>query len=186
MASKKLTRRAALKAGFLASSLAATKLSYGADKIDQPDIKNEVVFITGGARGIGLATAEVFAKTGVNVVIYDIVSQIESVQYPLASQQDLEKAKTKIESYGVKCLAIKGDVRSTSQLDDAVSKCMATFGQIDYLVANAAVVNMGPLESTSDDIMESMLAINVGGVAKTIRAVAPIMKKQGRGRIVTL
>src|SRR5687768_4965742 len=123
MSDKKLNRRTALKAGgLLASSLAVGKLSYGANKnIQASDNKNEVVFITGGARGIGLATAEVFAKSGVHVVIFDVVSQVEGVQYPLATLQDLQQAKNKIESYGVKCLTIKGDVRSTEQLNEAVS-----------------------------------------------------------------
>lgn len=186
---KKISRREAIKAGgLLASSLVVGSLSYASSTDTEPTEENsgETVFITGAARGIGLATAEVFAKSGVNVVIYDIASQIDGIEYPLASQQDLEKAKTQVESHGVKCLAIQGDVRSSEQLDKAVSKCISTFGRIDYLVANAGVVHMGAHEEIADNILELMLAVNVGGVAKTIRAVIPVMKKQESGRIVTL
>lgn len=188
MSKNKFSRRQALKAGgLLASSLAVGNVVRAADKNHAGSFsKDEVVFITGAARGIGLATAESFAREGVNVVIFDVAAPVEGLKYALSTPQDLETAKSKVESYGAKCIAIKGDVRSTAQLNEAVSECIDRFGRIDYLVANAAVVNMGPLDTLDDEVMQSMLDVNVGGVAKTIRAVVPVMKKQKRGRIVTL
>lgn len=66
--------------------------------------------ITGGARGIGLASAIALAKEGSNIVLYDVAGDLPGVNYPLATESDLYKAKEKIEVHGVKCIFYKGDV----------------------------------------------------------------------------
>jgi NAD(P)-dependent dehydrogenase (short-subunit alcohol dehydrogenase family) len=188
MKTKKFTRRDIIKVSGL--SLAALSvpsvLTRAAGTSQNPENDERVAFITGGARGIGLRVAEHFAKDGINVVIYDIADQIDSVKYPLSTTEELEKARQLVESAGVKCLAIKGDVRNLSDLKKAVNKTIDTFGRLDFLIANAAVTQMGEAESFENDIIEDMMAINVGGVLKTIQAAIPVFKKQNSGRIVTM
>ncbi|MEM7183706.1 MAG: SDR family NAD(P)-dependent oxidoreductase [Spirochaetota bacterium] len=147
--------------------------------------KGKTAFITGGARGIGLAAAEMFARNGANVVIFDIASKrIRGVGHSVASEYDLRKAKSKIEKYGVQCLAIKGDVRNKKSIVNAVEKAVKRFQSIDFMVANAGVTQIGDLVEFDDEEISAILDINISGVIKTTQAVIPQMKKQKSGRII--
>ena len=87
------------------------------------EFAGQCAFITGGARGIGYACAEELAKAGANIVLYDIASNIDTVNYPLATEQDLATAKSNIEALGVRCIAIKGDVRDSTKLEEDCCTC---------------------------------------------------------------
>lgn len=181
----KFNRRQMLKtAGLSLAALGLPKIS-GA-KTSSGEGKARTVFITGGARGIGFQTALEFAEGGDNIVLYDIARQIESVSYPLASTKDLENARRKIESLGVRCLAIQGDVRSSVELEAAVDKTLEVMGSIDILVANAAFSAWGDVGEIPDQTIDDMLAVNIAGVIRTVQAVTPWFKKQKSGRIVCM
>ena len=66
------------------------------------EFTGQCAFVTGGARGIGYACAEEFAKAGANIVLYDIAGNIDTVNYPLATEQDLATAKSQNAALGVK------------------------------------------------------------------------------------
>jgi NAD(P)-dependent dehydrogenase (short-subunit alcohol dehydrogenase family) len=149
------------------------------------ELSGKTAFITGGARGIGLATAEEMAKAGANIVLYDIASgQIPHVGYPVATERDLQSAKAKIEALGVKCLAIKGDVRNRQAQESAMEQAVKNFGSLDIVVANAGITQAGTIEEFSDREISVVFDINVAGIVKTTQAAAPIMKKQKSGRII--
>ncbi len=175
---------AALAAGSMlgAGSVFSQDSGTGAS---QKELAGKTAFITGGARGIGLACGEEMAKAGANIVLYDIASgQTANVGYPLATEGDLQSAKAKIEALGVKCLSFKGDVRSHAAQERAMAQAVREFGSLDIVVANAAVTQVGSIEEFSDDEISAVLDINVAGVVKTTQAAAPIMKKQKSGRII--
>lgn len=188
----KISRRDALKKSTLAFAGVSTlplmgfaKASENENAIKAADFEGKTAFITGGARGIGLATAEMFAFNGANIVIYDIASsKIEGIGYSVASKEDLESAKAKIEAYGVKCLAIQGDVRDKKSLDKAVEQTIANFQSIDFAIVNAGVTQIGNLTEFTDQEIAAILDINVAGVIKTTQAVIPQMRSQKSGRIV--
>jgi NAD(P)-dependent dehydrogenase (short-subunit alcohol dehydrogenase family) len=149
------------------------------------EMTGKTAFITGGARGIGLAVAVEMAKAGANIVIYDIATEeIPNVGYKLSTENDLEQAKITIEEIGVKCMAIKGDVRNRETLESAMDRAVSNFGSLDIVVANAGVSQAGAIEEFSDRDINVVFEINVGGVIKTTQAAAPIMKKQKSGRII--
>ena len=143
-------------------------------------------FVTGAARGIGLACAEALAKEGANVVLFDIASQIPEVPYPLASADDLANAKAKIESYGVKCIAVAGDVRDFEAQKSAMEQAVNTFGSLDFIVANAGITQPGSLEQFSEDELSLIIDINLKGVIKTIQAATPILREQKSGRVILM
>jgi len=168
----------AVGAGFSGASIAT----------DQNDklFTGKTAFITGAARGIGLACAEVLASNGANVTLFDIAGQIEHIPYPLATKEDLQNAKTAVENHGVKALAIQGDVRDRTALDNAVKQTVDSFGSLDFVIANAGVTQPGLLETISDDAVQTITDINLLGAIKTIQAATPILREQNSGRVILM
>jgi NAD(P)-dependent dehydrogenase (short-subunit alcohol dehydrogenase family) len=149
------------------------------------ELEGKTAFITGGARGIGLATAEELAKAGANIVLYDVASRtLPHVQYPIATDRDLEQAKARIEALGVRCLTFKGDVRDRDAQARAMGEAVKAFGSLDIAVANAGISQAGAIEEFSSEEISTVFEINVAGVIKTTQAAVEFMKPQGSGRII--
>ena len=188
-----LDRRRVLAAGLGAAAVVApTILGVGAAAAQSPgntsgrkELSGKTAFITGGARGIGLACGEALAAQGANIALFDIAeANIPNVQYPLASEHDLREAKSRIEALGVQCLTFKGDVRNLEAQKLAMKNTVDKFGSLDIVVANAGVSQAGTIEEFSDDDISTVFEINVGGVIKTTQAAAPFMQQQNGGRII--
>jgi len=143
-------------------------------------------FVTGGARGIGLACAEALAQAGANIALYDVAGPIEHVRYPLATPEDLADAKAKIEALGVKCLTIQGDVRDGAKLKEAVQRTVSELGSLDFVIVNAGITQIGPIDAFSDEEISVVLDINLAGAMKTVQAAAPVLREQKSGRIVMM
>lgn len=146
----------------------------------------KTAFVTGAARGIGLACAEELAKGGANIVLYDIAAQPSEVPYPLATQEDLAAAKSTIEGYGVGCAAIAGDVRDTAALAAAVEHTVAAFGSLDFLIVNAGITQPGRLGAFTEEQIKTIMDINLVGSIHTLQAALPQMLSQNSGRIVLM
>jgi NAD(P)-dependent dehydrogenase (short-subunit alcohol dehydrogenase family) len=153
--------------------------------LQNKELKGKTAFITGGARGLGLATAEELAKAGANIVLYDIASgKLPNVQYPIGTDRDLAQAKARIEALGVRCLTVKGDVRDREAQAKAMGQAVKAFGSLDIAVANAGISQAGAIEDFSSEDISTVFEINVGGVIKTTQAAVGFMKPQGSGRII--
>ena len=152
----------------------------------EKDMGGKTAFITGGARGIGLAAAEELAQSGANIVIFDIAKNLPNVSYELSNGTDLANAKSLIESYGVNCLTIQGDVRNRTALHEAVDKTISQFGSIDHVLANAGITQVGSIETLEDEAVQAVVDINIVGVVRTIQAVVPAMREQKSGSIVAI
>ncbi len=142
-------------------------------------LKGKVAIITGGAQGIGLAFASGMAKEGCKIVIADI---------------DLEKAKLAvktIQEIGSEAVAVKTDVSDVEQTLQMARTAVATFGKLDILINNAALVSRGSISRApfnEIDIAEwdRVMAINVKGAFLCSRAVFPFMKEQKKGKIINV
>jgi NAD(P)-dependent dehydrogenase (short-subunit alcohol dehydrogenase family) len=189
-----LSRRAAITAGGLGATAAVLSSLVGAGSAQAQnnstrsasgELSGKTAFITGGARGIGLAIAEEMAKAGANIALYDLASaKVANVSYPLSTADDLQAAKAKIEALGVRCLVFRGDVRDKDAQAQAMQQTAAAFKTLDIVVANAGISQAGMIEEFSSADISAVLEINIAGVIKTTQAAAPIMKKQKSGRII--
>jgi SDR family mycofactocin-dependent oxidoreductase len=147
-------------------------------------LNGRVALVTGAGRGQGGAIAERLARDGMALVICDICAPLDEAEYELASEEDLCLTRKSVEAAGVPCFARVADVRSQKQLDDLVLAAIERFGRIDAAVANAGVWGHSPLWEISEQAWQTMLDINLTGVWRTVKAVAPKMIKQGQGAIV--
>ena len=139
------------------------------------DLTGRAAIITGGSKGLGAAMAEGLASAGANVLL---------VSRNLAEAQ---AAADEIASgYGVKTVAFQADVSNPEDVDAMVAKAIAEFGQIDILFNNAGINIRGPIDELSYEEFQKVQDINVNGVWFCSRAVAPHMKKQGKGRIINM
>ena len=147
-------------------------------------LDGKVALITGGARGQGRAHALVSAREGADVVLVDIADQIGTVPYAMAEEDDLAETVRQVEALDRRAISVVADVRSQQQMDDAVARGLAEFGQIDILIANAGIWTQGAFWELSEESWDDMVGVNLTGVWKSAKAVAPHMIERGTGSIV--
>jgi SDR family mycofactocin-dependent oxidoreductase len=147
-------------------------------------LDGKVALITGGARGQGRAHALTSAREGADVVLVDIADQLETVPYVMATADDLAETVRQVEALDRRALAVTADVRDQGQLDEAVSRGIAEFGKIDILIANAGIWTQGPFWELSEQSWDEMIGVNLTGVWKSAKAVAPHMIERQSGSIV--
>jgi NAD(P)-dependent dehydrogenase (short-subunit alcohol dehydrogenase family) len=145
---------------------------------------DKVVLITGAARGIGRATAEVFATQGATIVACDIAGAVTQAQTSTSSQQDLDQTERAVRAVGGKCLTQLVDVRDQDSVDAAVGAAIGEFGHLDVVVANAGIMLSKPFWEVDEHEWRAVLDINVGGVWRIAKAVAPRMIQQMSGVIL--
>ncbi|MGH3446864.1 MAG: mycofactocin-coupled SDR family oxidoreductase [Nocardioidaceae bacterium] len=147
-------------------------------------LDGKVALITGGARGQGRAHAITSAREGADVVLVDITEPVATTQYRTATAEDMAHTVSAVEALGRKAVAIVGDVRSQSDLDGAVERALTDFDRIDILIANAGIWGLKPFLELDEQSWNEMLDINLTGVYRSARAVAPHMMERQSGSIV--
>lgn len=147
-------------------------------------LEGKVALITGGARGQGRAHAATCAREGAEVIVTDIAAQMSTIQYQMATRADLDATVDAVKAHGKVALAIEADVRDQTAMDQVVERGICEFGHIDILIANAGVWNRGVFWELSDNQWEEMIGVNLTGVWKSAKAVAPHMIERQHGSIV--
>ena len=132
-----------------------------------------VVLVTGAARGIGRATAELFAADGASVALLDI------------DRHEVERVAAAISAAGHRAWPLCADVGNSSAINDAVDRCVRTFGRLDVLVSNAGTHFSRAIDDYTDDEIERILSTNLKGTLYAIRAAVPRLRDTG-GSIVTV
>lgn len=136
----------------------------------------KVAIVTGSATGVGAAAAILLAERGCHVLI----------NYTRSEAEAKDTARV-CESKGAETLVFQGDVSDEAACQGMARAAIEKWGRIDYLINNAAKTKFNPYENLDGLTAEDFLAIykvNVVGAYQMVRAVAPQMKKQGRGAIV--
>jgi NAD(P)-dependent dehydrogenase (short-subunit alcohol dehydrogenase family) len=144
---------------------------------------DDVVVVTGGAGGIGRSQAIELGRRGARVVVNDLGGS------PRGGGADPSMAQAvvdEIRSAGGEAVASDASVSSDDGPGRIVETAMATWGRIDGLIHNAAIVLDDHFEDVTDDDLDNIIAVNLRGTFRTVRAVYRAMKDSGGGRIVTL
>lgn len=147
-------------------------------------LTDQVVFVTGGARGQGRSHAGAVAREGADVVLFDRCADTPHIRYPLAVKDDLDRTASLVRAQGREALVLAGNVGDEAAVSEAVDAALARFGRIDVLLANAGVHGGGSIQDADRGVWDEVLATNLTGVFQTMRAVAPHMIERGYGRIV--
>lgn len=139
------------------------------------DLANRVVLITGGSRGIGAATARLFARGGADVAI----------TYQ-GSDAKAREVVNEIRKVGRKTEAYKGDISKNEFVKTMVRDVHKEFGRIDVLVNNAGIWTYGEIDTMKENVWDQTMDVNLKGTFLCCHYVVPIMKKQGGGVIINL
>ena len=147
-------------------------------------LEGRVALITGAARGQGRSHALALAAEGCHIVACDVPGPMPVLTYPLADGEDLATTARMVEQTGRRCLALQVDVRDPVSVQDAVERTLSEFGHLDIAVANAGVVQTGPLDGVREEIWDTLVATNLTGVFHTLKSVLPPMRAQRFGRVI--
>lgn len=135
-------------------------------------LKDKVAIITGAGRGIGLTTAQTFAREGAKVVLCDL------------DFAEVEAAAAELKQAGHQVLAVQANTAQSDSVKDLVQKCLAEFGRVDILVNNAGIIRDRQLLKMEDEEFDQVIEVNLKGVYLCAKAVAEAMTAQGGGVIL--
>jgi len=177
--------------GFVAAAgTVAASLATGAAASDVPAARaagrfaGKVAWITGGARGQGRSHAQRLAAEGADIILSDSLTPVATLDYPLATQADLDETAAMVRAAGRRVLALKSDVRDPAAAQAVADQGAKAFGKIDLLVANAGIYATSPIATMSDAMFDDLIRTNLFGVFHSLRAVMPGMIGRRFGRIV--
>ena len=142
------------------------------------EIKGRVAIVTGGTGGLGQQICRALAKKGADVAL--VYQNSETIAKETA--EDLKKK-------GVRAVTVQADISREEDITRLVETVMKEFGRIDILINDAAYntwVAFPDLEALTLEIWQRILQTNTTGPFLLMRAIGPIMKKQGQGRIVNI
>lgn len=132
----------------------------------------KVAWVTGGASGIGRATALGFARDGAKVAVSDV------------NAEGSEETVSLVEGIGGTCVSAPCDVRDLASCERAVTAVEEQLGGLHLVFANAGMATAGGVEHTSEEEFAGLVDVNLTGVFRTAKAALPAMRRSGGGAIV--
>jgi SDR family mycofactocin-dependent oxidoreductase len=150
-------------------------------------LQGKVALISGAARGQGRSHAVRFAQEGANIIAFDICAPIATAPYDMATVEDLKETARLVEAEGGHIVWTEADVRNLVDIEQLVTRGVSEFGRLDIVCANAAFTCF--VENTwsiTEDQWEELIAVNLTGVWKTVKAAAPSMIAAGNGGSIAI
>ena len=143
------------------------------------DLKGTVALVTGGNGGLGQRICHALAREGVHI----------AVMYARSRDQAEKVAGDLTSRYQINAAAFACDITDASAVEDLVGAVTERFGRLDILVNDAAYnisIPFDDLDGLTQAEWDKIIAVNLTGPMRLIKAVAPIMKAQGQGRVVNI
>jgi len=137
-------------------------------------VQSKVVIITGSARGIGFEIGKRFAENGAKVVLSDINEEL------------VKESAESLKQLGFESIGVKADVTSEQELQNLVNTAKETYGTVDIVINNAGLQHVSPIEEFPTEKFEIMIKIMLTAPFMLTKAVFPVMKEQGFGRIINI
>ncbi|PNR97086.1 SDR family NAD(P)-dependent oxidoreductase [Petrotoga sp. 9PWA.NaAc.5.4] len=137
-------------------------------------LEGKVAIVTGAARGMGKAEAELFAKEGAKVVVADIL------------EEEAKQVAENIKKNGKEAIAVKLDVSKAEEWKKLVDMVVEKWGKVDVLVNNAGILSMAGVEQLTEEEWDKVMNINAKSQFLGIKYVLPAMKKAGKGSIINI
>jgi 3-oxoacyl-[acyl-carrier protein] reductase len=138
-------------------------------------LKNKVALVTGSSRGIGRATALLFAKEGAKIIVNCSKSEDKA-----------KKVVEEIKKLGSDAISLKCDVSQEQEVKGMMAEAIKKFGKIDILVNNAGIVYDIPLFEKTVEQWDKTLGVNLKGVFLCSKYASENMKKNGSGTIINI
>ncbi|HZG92033.1 MAG TPA: mycofactocin-coupled SDR family oxidoreductase [Pseudonocardia sp.] len=149
-----------------------------------PDLTGQVALVTGAARGQGRSHCLALAEAGAEVAALYVCRDLPVPAYPLATRAELDEVVAAVQDRGRRALPLVADVRDPAQVEAAVAEVERTFGRLDVLVNNAAVVTSAPFWELTEQQWGAVVDTNLTGVWRTTKAASALLRRSPRGRIV--
>ena len=140
----------------------------------QESLYGQVVLITGGSRGLGLALAREFAQEGCRLIL------------AARDAQELAHARHDLTQRGAEVLTVPCDVTDQEQVRSVVDQATQRFGHVDIVVNNAGIIQVGPMSTTTVEDFAQALDVMFWGTLYPTLAVLPQMRARRSGRIVNI
>jgi SDR family mycofactocin-dependent oxidoreductase len=140
-------------------------------------VQDKVVVITGAARGQGRSHAVRLAEEGADIIAIDICHDIDVVEYPLGTAEELQETARLVEKAGRRVVTRQADIRDRAALQTAIDEGVETLGRLDVVVANGAIGPVGtgrPLNAFTDTV-----DVNLLGTLNTVHAALPHLPEGG-------
>ncbi len=159
-------------AAAVSAAVVGARLARGRRAID---FGGRGVVITGGSRGLGLVLARKLAAQGARLALI------------ARDERELDRAKRLLEEeHGAQVLVLRCDVRSQTEVRDAVARILEEWRTVDVLINNAGVIQVGPLEHMQHEDFENAMATHFWGPLNLMLEILPAMRRRGFGRIVNI
>ena len=150
-------------------------------------VDGKVALVTGAGRGQGRSHALRLAAEGADVIAVDVAANsVETISYALASEEDLDSTVEGVQATGRRAVKAVADVRSLSELQQAVDAGLSELGKIDIVCANAGIGSWAVAWEMTEQQWKDMIDINLTGVFNTVRAALPSMVERGEGGSIVL
>lgn len=134
----------------------------------------KAAIVTGGARGIGRACAHALARAGYDIALVDLLVP------------EMQRTAGEIAAIGRAAMVLEADVASFARAQEVVAEVDRRFGRVDFLLNNAGKAMPKGIAEIAEEEFDRTIAINLKSCFNYIRAVVPIMQRQGGGRIASM
>jgi len=150
-------------------------------------LKGKVAIVTGAAHGMGASHALALAREGADVAAVDICQDLPYIEYPMGTEEELNRVVAEVRGLGRRAMGIRCDVSKRAQVERMVKRVIGEFGRIDILVNNAGVAAVAtPLWETTEEQWDTIIDVNLKGTFLCCKYILPHMVAQQSGKIINI